>query len=351
MARRVEVDLRLAGEELAYQSVQRLNRTLLSGHRNGLGQIVVGELLAQVGGHRWQLFLARGELLAQHDLAHLLHGSRVDFAEHRFGGACPALGEQVVPQDFPVCLVGGLVLALQLHQALEVQGDALHVGQRGQVLRDDFHIQVHVPGVLQQHDGAVVHVQPCGAQCVIAAVAQHAAACQLAHLVLLAVPTFLDDGGGDFPLQLVRHRLAGLLVHLLHVVALHHRFLNGLGEWPGQHNAAGGERVEWAFQRGHMLVGLLVVVQDGLGALLQASWRVLVHVGRLDHGVQAVGEEAVPAVVLPLVAPGAVQHLELEGAVLHHQWAPPRLFHHLAALVHRDVVGVGVIHAHVDRVL
>ena len=351
LARRVEVDLRLTGEELTHQGVQRVDRPLLSGHRNCLGQIVVGELLAQVGGHGWQLLLAGGELLSQHDLAHLFHRSRIDLREHGFGGACPALGEQVVPQDFPVCLVGGLVLALQLHQALEVQGDALHVGQRGQVLRDDLHVQIHIPGVLQQHDGAVVHVQPCGAQRVIAAVAQHPATCQLAHLVLLAIPTFLDDGGRDFTLQLVRHRLAGVVIHALFVKALHHRLLNGLGEWPGQHNAAGGERVEWAFQRGHMLVGLLVVVQDGLGALLQAARRVLVHVGRLDHGVQAVGEEPVPAVVLPLVAPGAIQNLELEGTVLHHQWAPPRLFHHLAALVHSDVVGVGVIHAHVDRVL
>ena len=87
-------------------------------------------------------------------------------------------------------------------------------------------------------------------------------------------------------------------------------------------------------------------------ALLQAFAQVLVNVAGADLGVQCVRHEAIPAVVLPDLAPGAVQHAELELAVLDDgvQVLWDQLTD-LAALVHADVVGVGVINRHVDRVL
>ena len=355
MAGRVEVDLGLTGEVLVHELVEQLDVTLFNDIGQQVGLVVVGECLAHVGGHGGQLLLAGGELLTQHDLAGLLGHGGCDLGEHRLASPCPALGEQKLAQLGPLTFVDGLVLGLQRDQALHGHACTLQVGQDGQVRRHLFDLHVHVPGVLDLHHEVEPVVQGRRADGVVAAVVQHPSGRELIHLVLLAVPAFFREGGRDeLLMSCAGDDLTGVFVHIL--TRQRHFPVDGgddlLRERTSQNLAARWDDVQRTFHRGHIFVGLLLVTQVGFGAELQASWEVLVDVGRADDGVECVGQESVPAVLQPLLAPRAEQHLPLEcGVVGHDVHVTGYLLNHLAALVHADVGCVSVVHAHVDSVL
>ena len=344
LLRAAEVDLRLPGEVGLHEAVEHPDIAGLNDLSQHRGHVVVGELLAQVLSHRVQLALLRRELHivgVDQDRRRLLDGRRGHLGEDRAHRAGPAPLQQEGAEGIPRLVVRGVVLLLHPLQGLQRDPEALHEGKGGQVLGQRLHVQEHLPRVLQLHDELVVRVQGCSGDRVVATVVEDAPGGKLAHLVL-AVLEINHDGGfllddRDLTGFRIRHLFGDGGCDLLPVGLLHR---------PARHLA------HRPAARGHLLVGLLVVPEVMLAAELEALGQVLIHVGGANLRVQRVGDEPVPAIVHPLLAPRAVQHAELEVAVLDDDVLRLRdQLHRLAALVDRDVFGLCVVHAHVDRVL